>query len=61
MAHPTYFHEFSCLHFNPFCGIYHDDYAVDRGQCAKSIFGKVLMAGCVEDIDFEIVVFEPHY
>ena len=59
-AHPAYLHEFAGLALDTFGGVNHDNYAVASRQYPESIFGEILMAGSVKNIDFNVFVFKTH-
>lgn len=48
------------MYFDAFGGVDYDDYAVDGCEGAVGVFGEVLVAGGVEDVDFVVVVVEFH-
>ena len=60
LAHTAHFHQLACLGFYAFGTIDHNDDAIDGSQCAVGVFGEVLVAGGVEDIDFVAVVVKFH-
>ncbi|OPZ10631.1 MAG: hypothetical protein BWZ06_01866 [Bacteroidetes bacterium ADurb.BinA261] len=60
MSHPTNFHQFSGLSLHSFGRVHYNNHAIDSRKRSISIFGKILMTGSVEDIDFVTFVFETH-
>ena len=61
VAHTADFHQFAGLGFDPLSAVDDHEGAVDRCQDPVGVFGKVLMAGGVEEVDFEIPVVELHH
>ena len=61
VAHTAHLHQLKGLALYPFGSVYYNNYAVDCRQCAVGIFGKILMAGGVEDINPQLFVIECHY
>ena len=59
-THPAYLHEFSGLGFYPFSSVNDNDHTVAGGKSTESIFSKILVTGCVEDVDFYTVIFKSH-
>ena len=61
ITHTTHVHQFTGLRFHSFGSVHHNDHTIHRCECTESIFGKVLVTGCIENIDFVITVFETHH
>ncbi len=59
-SHAADFHQPACLGLNAFGDIndYYD--RIDGCECAVCIFGKILVARGVENIDFVSIVFKAH-
>ncbi len=61
IAHAAYLHKLPGLGFDAFGNVYHYYNAVDCRKCAVCVFGEVLMAGGIENVDFVVTVVESHY
>ena len=60
IPHPADFRQFPGLFFNTIDAINHQYNAVHCRQCPISIFRKVLMAWCIQQIDELILVLKTH-
>ena len=60
IAQAADFHELLGLRLHAFGAVNHHQRAVHGGEHAVSVFGKILMAGCVQQIDFAIRIFKFH-
>ena len=60
LAHAADFHQFAGLCLDTFGGVNDDDDAIDGGEGAISVFGEVLVAGGVEDVDLVAFIVEGH-
>ena len=60
LAHAAHFHQFAGLCLDTFGGVDDDDDAIDGGEGAISVFGEVLVAGGVEDVDLVAFIIEGH-
>ena len=60
IAHAAHFHELACLRLHTLGAVHHDDDAIDGGQRAVGVFGKVLVTGGVEDVDLVVLIVELH-
>ena len=60
IAHATHLHQFPGLCFNTLGRVDHNDGRVDSRQRAVSIFGKVLVTRCVEDVHLVIQIIKFH-
>ena len=60
IAHAADFHQLACLGFHTFRTVHHNDNAVHRSQRTIRIFGKILVARSIEDVDFIIVIVKLH-
>ena len=61
LTHTADFHQFTGLGFHTFCGIDHDNNAIHCRQRTERIFGEVLVARSIEDIDFMTGIVESHH
>ena len=60
-AHAAHLHQAARLSLDALCHVDHDYHRVHGRECAEGVFGKVLVAGGVEDVYLVIAVVEPHY
>ena len=60
IAHAAYLHEFAGLGLDTLGHVDHYDNAVDSRKSAVSVFGEVLVTGCIENVDLIIAVIETH-
>ena len=60
-AHGANLHQFACLRLDAFGCIDHNDDAIDGCECAERVFGKILVTGRVENVDFVAFVLETHH
>ncbi len=60
IAHAAHVDQFFGLGFHPFSYIDHDDGAIYSGEGTVGVFGKIFVAGGVQDIDFQVAVVECH-
>ena len=60
VAHAAHLHEFASLLLNAFSHVHHDDYAIDSGERAVGVLGKVLVTRSVEDVNLVVAVVESH-
>jgi len=61
LATATDTHELFGLRFNPFGRIDDNNHTIDGCECPKSIFLKILVTRCVQNIDLISVEFKTHY
>ena len=60
VAQAADFEEFVGLGFDAFCGVENHDGAVDGGENAVGVFGEIFVAGGVEEVVGDAVIFEGH-
>jgi hypothetical protein len=56
MAHPAHIHQFPGLGFHSLGRIYDDNDTIGRGKGPEGILRKILVPGCVQDVD----LFSPY-
>ena len=61
VAHAAHLDQFLRLRLDAFGCINDHDDAVDRRQSAESVLGKVFMARCIQDVDFDILIIKTHH
>ncbi|MPN38282.1 hypothetical protein SDC9_185806 [bioreactor metagenome] len=60
MAHPAHLHQFAGLCLHAFGNIYHHNNTVHSRQCTIGILGKILVTGCIENINLIIAILKSH-
>src|SRR5438132_5375354 len=58
---PADFEELLGLALDSFAGVDHHDHRIDSGEHAVGIFGEILVAGCIQQIDFVTKILELQY
>lgn len=48
------------MRLNALSRVDNNDDAIDGSQGAESVFSKILVARCVENVDFRVLIFEAH-
>ena len=60
-THTTDMHQLARLRLHSLRSVNYDNNRIDSRQRAVGILGKILVSGCVEDVDLDILVVETHH